>query len=58
MPQPRALDDALAPISAHLSKLENILAARTADWHLNNFDTGDVAHSLQGAPNPDGETVH
>ena len=31
MPQPRALDDALPPISAHLSKLEKILASRTAD---------------------------
>ena len=35
MPQPR--DDALPPISAHLSKLENVLASRTAEGYLNDF---------------------
>ena len=47
MPQPRALDDALPPISAHHSKLHKILASRTADWYLNDFNTGVLAHSLQ-----------
>ena len=37
MQQPRALDDALPPISAHLSKLEAVLASRTADGYLNDF---------------------
>ena len=31
IPQPQALDDGLPPIYAHLFKLENILAPRTAD---------------------------
>jgi len=30
-------DSALPPISTHLSKLENVLASRTADGYLNDF---------------------
>ena len=37
MRQPRAWDDALSPISARLSKLENVLASRTAEGYLNDF---------------------
>ena len=41
MPQPlprtSGLDGALPPISTHLSKLANVLASRTADGYLNDF---------------------
>ena len=59
MPQPRALDDELPPKSAHLSKLEKVLASRTEDWYSNNFNAGVFAHSVtayKGAPDPDSET--
>ena len=47
MPPPLALDAALPLISAHLSKLERVLASRSADWYINVFDAGVFAHRLQ-----------
>jgi len=37
MPPPRASDDTLPPISAHLSKLGTVLASKTADGYLTDF---------------------
>ena len=36
-PPMRPQPDALPPISAHLSKLESVLASKTADGYLNDF---------------------